>query len=62
MSQIGMELTGNTDMLRFVQSTVPKQDGTPGYGFSILRRLAKNQFWIKHRGQLPGAGEFLSIP
>lgn len=34
---------------------LPQKDGRPGYGVQVLKRLAKNKFIVKHRGQLPGA-------
>ena len=55
MSQIGMELCGFQDMPRFIASCLPSKDGTPGRGVQMLKRLAKNQFFIKHRGQIQGA-------
>ena len=51
-----MELTGHTDMARFIQSTQKQPNGAPGRGFQLLKRLAKNKFTVKHRGQAPGAG------
>ena len=62
ISQLGMEICGQTDMSRFIQSTQPLAGGAPGPGIKILKRLAKNQFTVKHRGQAPGAGESISIP
>ena len=33
---------------------MPKPDGKPGVAHQYLKRLAKNKFLVKHRGQQPG--------
>lgn len=46
-------------MDRFLAACLPR-DNKPGPGVTLLKRLQKNQFYVKHRGQIPGQGEFLS--
>jgi len=55
--QLGFQMSGLHSQESFIQGCVPKPDGTPGYVFPLLKRLVKNNFIVKHRGQAVGAGK-----
>jgi len=54
-------MSGASTQDQFIQGCVPRPNGDPGLGFPMLKRLVKNNFIVKHRGQPPGAGKFLQV-
>jgi len=52
-----MELCGYTAQDMFCANVVPTKEGKPGRAMHMLKRLVKNHFYVKHRGQIPGQGE-----
>lgn len=59
--QLGFQMSGKRSQDEFVQSCTPRSNGTPGPGMQLLKRLQKNNFIVRHRGQIPGSGEFSHI-
>lgn len=59
--QLGFQMSGASTQDQFIQGCVPRPNGDPGLGFPMLKRLVKNNFIVKHRGQPPGAGKFLQV-
>ena len=57
LTQLGYEISGRSTQDQFLADCLPRKDGRPGVGIAALKRLAKNKFYVKHRGQLPGAQE-----
>ena len=60
-TQLGMEISGFQRPDPWMATLLPK-NGLPGPGLSIMRRLIKCRFVIKHRGQLPGQGKLFFTP